>query len=288
MMPKEETAMIVRIDGVPIQTSEGELLVDVIRCERIPLPHVCYHPQLGPIRTCDTCMVEIDAGFNAELVRACDTRIPSHPLTVLTNSHTAKSAREAAFDRILANHRLYCMVCDNNNGNCTVHNDAELIGIKKQNIPWQPKPGARIDSNAFYRYDPDQCIHRVPGIHRNAPDTFVELSQQLATERGVRTGSWVRLESRRGHVRVQALVTDCVSGNELYMPMNSTTSPVNLLTGSHTDPGTHTPAYKETAVRMQVLGEEGESPLPRRNSRFGHPTPQRGVEVERKWKRENP
>jgi formate dehydrogenase major subunit len=27
--------------------------------------------------------------------------------------------------------------------------------------------------------------------------------------------------------------------------------------------------------------------LPRINSRFGHPTPQNGVEVERKWKRAN-
>jgi formate dehydrogenase major subunit len=36
---------------------------------------------------------------------------------------------------------------------------------------------------------------------------------------------------------------------------------------------------------MQVLAEVGESPLPRVNSRFGHPTPQEGVEVERKWKR---
>ena len=36
---------------------------------------------------------------------------------------------------------------------------------------------------------------------------------------------------------------------------------------------------------MNVLAEVGESPLPRNNSRFGHPTPQNGVEVERKWKR---
>jgi formate dehydrogenase major subunit len=33
------------------------------------------------------------------------------------------------------------------------------------------------------------------------------------------------------------------------------------------------------------LPEVGENPLPRNNSRFGHPTPQTGVEVERKWKR---
>jgi formate dehydrogenase major subunit len=37
---------------------------------------------------------------------------------------------------------------------------------------------------------------------------------------------------------------------------------------------------------MEVLAEAvGESPLPKTNSRFGHPTPQRGVEVERKWQR---
>jgi formate dehydrogenase major subunit len=57
------------------------------------------------------------------------------------------------------------------------------------------------------------------------------------------------------------------------------------LTSSHTDPVTHTPAYKETSVKMTVLGEIGESPLPRNNSRWGHPTPQHGVEIERKWKR---
>jgi hypothetical protein len=36
---------------------------------------------------------------------------------------------------------------------------------------------------------------------------------------------------------------------------------------------------------MKVLPEMGENPLPRTNSRWGHPTPQSGVEVERKWKR---
>ena len=42
---------------------------------------------------------------------------------------------------------------------------------------------------------------------------------------------------------------------------------------------------RETTVQLTVLPEVGESPLPRINPRFGHPTPQRGVEVERKWNR---
>ena len=127
--------------------------------------------------------------------------------------------------------------------------------------------------------------YRVPGIAEKTPDTFVEVSPALAEERGLQSGSWVRLISRYGEVRVRALVTDRVHGHELYMPMNSSEILVNRLTSSHTDSATDTPAYKETSVRMDVLAESGESPLPRINWRFGHPTPQRGVEVERKWKR---
>jgi formate dehydrogenase major subunit len=71
------------------------------------------------------------------------------------------------------------------------------------------------------------------------------------------------------------------------MPMNSVEEPVNRLTSSYTDKVTHTPAYKETSVQLKVLEKAGENPLPRTNSRFGHPTPQNGVEVERKWKRKD-
>jgi formate dehydrogenase major subunit len=127
--------------------------------------------------------------------------------------------------------------------------------------------------------------YRSSGIREQVPDTFVEISPELARERGVQSGSWVQLFSRYGNLRVRTLVSDRVRAKQLYMPMNSSETPVNLLTGSHTDRVTHTPAYKEASVRMVVLSETGESPLPRINSRFGHPTPQFGVEVERKWKR---
>ena len=127
--------------------------------------------------------------------------------------------------------------------------------------------------------------YRVPGIREKVPHAFLEVSPELAAERGIQSGTWVQLISPYGKLRVRALVTDRVQGKELYMPMNSFESPVNLLTSSHTDTVTHTPAYKESSVRMVVLPEIGESPLPKVNSRFGHPTPQSGVEVERKWKR---
>jgi formate dehydrogenase major subunit len=126
-----------------------------------------------------------------------------------------------------------------------------------------------------------------PGIVAKVPEVFVEISPELAQERGVESGTWVRLISQRGAVKVKALVTDRVRGKELYMPMNDSEQAINLLTGNHTDTATHTPAYKELAVRLEVLPEKGNSPLPKTNPRFGHPTPAKGVEVQKKWARED-
>ena len=57
-------------------------------------------------------------------------------MRVSTASVKARAARTEAFQRILHNHDLYCTVCDNNNGNCTVHNTAKLVGIEHQKYPF--------------------------------------------------------------------------------------------------------------------------------------------------------
>jgi len=143
----------VTIDGSPYETREDQRLIDVINRSGAKVPQVCYHPQLGPIQTCDTCMVEIDG----QLVRACATRVAAG-MQVLTKSARADAAQRLAFDRILGNHLLYCTVCDNNNGNCTVHNTTRQLAVEHQQIPYRPKPYGVDNTNPFYRYDPDQCI----------------------------------------------------------------------------------------------------------------------------------
>ncbi len=132
-------------------------------------------------------------------------------------------------------------------------------------------------------FEQGSMTYRTPGIREITPNTFLEVSPELAAERGITTGRHVQIASPYGRVRVQVLVSDRVSGKQLYMPLNSIEEPVNKLTSSHTDRATHTPAYKETAVSMTVLPEQGENPLPRRNFRYGTRTPQSGVEIERKW-----
>ena len=109
--------MNITIDGSNYKVEVGERLIDIVNRVGKELPQVCYHHQLGPIQTCDTCLVEV----NGDLVRACATPV-ADGMRIETKSARADAAQRQAFDRILTNHMLYCTVCDNNNGNCEIHN----------------------------------------------------------------------------------------------------------------------------------------------------------------------
>ncbi|MBZ9712960.1 formate dehydrogenase subunit alpha [Deinococcus multiflagellatus] len=151
--PPRGAAVSIQVDGVAWAAHEGEPLLEVINRAQIELAQVCYHPQLGPVQTCDTCAVEIDGALG----RACGTPVRAG-MVVRTQTQAARTAQRDAYDRLVANHDLYCTVCDNNNGNCTVHNTLTLLAPQHQTRPFQPKGYPRDDSNPFYRYDPDQCI----------------------------------------------------------------------------------------------------------------------------------
>jgi len=76
------------IDNANYDAEAGEHLIDVINRTGREIPQVCYHPQLGPIQTCDTCLVEV----NGQLVRACGTAV-SEGMQVVTKSMKSESAR---------------------------------------------------------------------------------------------------------------------------------------------------------------------------------------------------
>ncbi|HEY6119937.1 MAG TPA: 2Fe-2S iron-sulfur cluster-binding protein, partial [Pyrinomonadaceae bacterium] len=115
----------ITVDGLVQNANADERLIDIINRSGIALAQVCYHPQLGPIQTCDTCIVEVDG----RLVRACGTNV-SAGMSVSTNATAAREAQRQAFDRILSNHLLYC----------TVHNTTKLLSIEHQEIPFRTKP----------------------------------------------------------------------------------------------------------------------------------------------------
>jgi hypothetical protein len=83
----------VTIDDSVHDARGNERLIDLLNRIGTKLAQVCYHPQLGPIQTCDTCLLET----NGQLVRACGTDV-SDGMTVSTQSAKTFEAQRQAFD----------------------------------------------------------------------------------------------------------------------------------------------------------------------------------------------
>ena len=81
----------VAIDGVFQEVRPNEHLIDLVNRAGGSVPYVCYHPQLGPVQTCDACMVEVDG----RPVRACATEV-SEGMRVSTKSAKAAAAQVEA------------------------------------------------------------------------------------------------------------------------------------------------------------------------------------------------
>src|SRR5699024_7900117 len=107
-----------------------------------------------------------------------------------------------------------------------------------------------------------------PGLLREMPTAFIEVSPELAQERGISEGAEIKLTSNAGEIIGTVHVTDRVAGNELYIPLNAVgKSAVNYLSDNSVDKDTNTPAFKEISVRMEVISKKGKSPLPAHNHR---------------------
>jgi formate dehydrogenase major subunit len=143
----------IRLNGNEVNCEPGQTILQIASLSDVFVPSICYNPQLGPIKTCDTCLVEV-AG---ELVRACHTTVVEG-MQVFTETPLVKEAQTESMSRILKNHELYCTVCDNNNGNCIVHNTTEKLEMDHQKYEFKKKPYEVDMSHPMYRYDPNQCI----------------------------------------------------------------------------------------------------------------------------------
>ncbi|MBM7553019.1 formate dehydrogenase subunit alpha [Thalassobacillus pellis] len=151
MLERQHT--VVTINGQEYLADPGQNLLDLINTTGENVPQICYNESLGPLETCDTCVVQVDG----ELKRACGMKVEPG-MSVMTNRPEVHMAQKDALDSILEKHELYCTVCDYNNGDCEIHNAVADFGLEHQSREFKPSTYEVDRSGSFYRYDPNQCI----------------------------------------------------------------------------------------------------------------------------------
>jgi oxalate decarboxylase/phosphoglucose isomerase-like protein (cupin superfamily) len=156
-------------------------------------PQVCYHPQLGP----DPDLRHLHGGggwrAGARLRHG-----GSDGMKVETSRRARATAQREAFDRILGNHLLYCTVCDNNNGNCTVHNTTKLLAIEHQRDTPSSRSRTKVDNSNPFLPLRSQPVHSVRPLRGGLPESAGERDavHPLGGSASARAVGWRRADRR--------------------------------------------------------------------------------------------
>jgi ferredoxin-nitrate reductase len=106
---------------------------------------------------------------------------------------------------------------------------------------------------SVYQFHTRTKTGRAPRLQAAAPEAWVELSADDATRLGVTDGDQVRVESRRGAIRVPARVTGIDPGT-VFVPFHYADQAANELTLTAWDPVSKQPVFKTAAVRVAREG----------------------------------
>ncbi|MBI4677438.1 MAG: (2Fe-2S)-binding protein [Elusimicrobia bacterium] len=118
------------MNGRPIETPDGTLLIDVAKTAGIEIPHYCYHPALGNPGNCRMCLVEV-VGF-PKLQPACRLKA-ADGMVVSTESPAVLAAQAGELELHLVNHPLDCPVCDQA-GECGLQDYYMEVGRYKSSV----------------------------------------------------------------------------------------------------------------------------------------------------------
>ncbi|MBW8753595.1 MAG: formate dehydrogenase subunit alpha, partial [Sphingomonadales bacterium] len=81
-------------------------------------------------------------------------------------------------------------------------------------------------------------------------EDLLEIHPADAENRGLKTGDWVRLASRKGETTLRAEITDRVAPGVVYTTFHHPETQANVVTTEFSDWATNCPEYKVTAVQV--------------------------------------
>jgi len=150
-------------------------------------------------------------------------------------------------------------------GTPTMHIDGFVRGKGKfvltEYVPTDERAGARFPlllttGRILSQYNVGAQTRRTENVLWHEADVL-EINPHDAEQRGVREGSWVKLESRSGATTLRATITEKVAPGVVYTTFHHPETQANVITTDYSDWATNCPEYKVTAV--QVMPSNGPS-----------------------------
>ena len=143
------------IDGVTVEATPGQMLIEVADGAGIQIPRFCYHKKLSVAANCRMCMVEVEKA--PKPLPACATPV-APGMKVYTRSELARDAQRGTMEFLLINHPLDCPVCDQG-GECELQDQAVAYGSGVSRYTEIKRAVPDKDIGPLIATEMTRCIH---------------------------------------------------------------------------------------------------------------------------------
>lgn len=152
------------VNGVSLEFTKGQSIIDVALRNGIEIPHYCYHPALSVPANCRICLAEIsqpNAKSGAlelipKLMPTCHTAA-ADGMVVTTQSQKAIANQKAVMEFLLINHPVDCAVCDQA-GECKLQDYSYEVGRSEARFQEDKIKNPKKDVGPHVLLYSDRCI----------------------------------------------------------------------------------------------------------------------------------
>jgi NADH-quinone oxidoreductase subunit G len=145
----------VTIDGLAVDFSAGESVIQAAVRQKIDIPYYCWHPRLSVAANCRMCLVEVEKA--PKLVPACQTEC-KEGMVVHTTNAKVKDAQRAVHEFLLVNHPIDCPICDQA-GECKLQDYYMKFQLVPSRMADQKvRKRKRVPLGPYVVYDAERCI----------------------------------------------------------------------------------------------------------------------------------
>jgi len=102
----------------------------------------------------------------------------------------------------------------------------------------------------LYQYHTGTMTMKTAGLNEQAPECFVEISQNDARQYQLKDGDPVNVVSRRGQIRANVSISSKAVDGTIFLPFHFAQAAANRLTNAALDPVSGIPEYKVCAVKI--------------------------------------
>ena len=150
----EQKQIAFSIDGRPVTTTAGTLVIEAAKTQGIEVPSFCYYPGYSLQAACRMCLVEVEK--MPKLQTAC-TLVATDGMVVKTTTDQVHKARKDMIEFLLSNHPLDCPVCDKG-GECELQDMTFRYGLDKTRFVEEKLHYPEEKWSPLVYYDAPRCI----------------------------------------------------------------------------------------------------------------------------------